>query len=93
MNLCCVSTDKPLTKCEKLHNEALAKKEHGAITIYVPQCREDGSFEPKQCDGSIGYCWCVDKNGDEISGTRTKFGHVPPLECLLTSNSVKKRSN
>ncbi|KAL9971160.1 hypothetical protein ACROYT_G023651 [Oculina patagonica] len=88
----CKEQDEALTKCEKLHNEALAKKEHGATTIYVPQCREDGSFEPKQCYGSIGYCWCVDKNGDEIPGTRTKFGHVPPLECLLTSNSVKKRT-
>lgn len=62
------------------------------MTIYVPQCTEDGSFEPKQCDGSIGYCWCVDENGKEIPGTRTKFGHAPPLECLLTSEE-KKRGN
>ena len=29
------------------------------VGAYIPQCALDGSFQPIQCHGSIGYCWCV----------------------------------
>ena len=38
---------------------------------FVPSCKEDGSYNEKQCGG--GFCWCVDESGQEIKGTR-----VPP---------------
>jgi len=41
----------------------------GMIGEFVPQCEEDGSYSPIQCWFSTGYCWCVDENGVEISGT------------------------
>ena len=41
----------------------------GLIGEFVPQCESDGSFSPMQCWGSAGYCWCVDEDGVEISGT------------------------
>ena len=36
---------------------------------YIPQCNTNCEWEPMQCWGSIGYCWCVDENGIEIEGT------------------------
>ena len=38
---------------------------------FIPECTEDCSWEPIQCWGSTGYCWCVDENGIEIEGTST----------------------
>ncbi|XP_056626375.1 CD74 molecule, major histocompatibility complex, class II invariant chain a [Triplophysa dalaica] len=40
--------------------------------FYRPQCDEQGNFLPMQCWHSTGYCWCVDNNGNEIKGTRTR---------------------
>lgn len=33
------------------------------IGVYVPQCLDDGGWNPLQCWGSVGTCWCVDENG------------------------------
>lgn len=38
-----------------------------AIGAFVPQCDEGGGYEPRQCSGSTGYCWCVDAEGTAIS--------------------------
>ncbi|XP_042593851.1 testican-1 isoform X2 [Cyprinus carpio] len=40
------------------------------IGAYVPRCSEDGYFKATQCHGSTGQCWCVDKYGNEIAGSR-----------------------
>ncbi|XP_034032636.1 thyroglobulin-like isoform X8 [Thalassophryne amazonica] len=40
------------------------------LGAYIPQCDQDGTYLPKQCWASTGYCWCVDSTGKEISGTR-----------------------
>ncbi|KAK7140939.1 hypothetical protein R3I93_015171 [Phoxinus phoxinus] len=37
--------------------------------FFQPQCDEQGNYMPMQCWHSTGYCWCVDKDGKEISGT------------------------
>lgn len=39
------------------------------LGCYIPQCTENCEWEPTQCWGSTGYCWCVDENGTEIEGT------------------------
>ena len=41
------------------------------IGRYVPQCDETGEYNPRQVHGSTGYSWCVDRQGNEIPGTRT----------------------
>uniref|UniRef100_A0A8C7GN28 Nidogen 1 n=1 Tax=Oncorhynchus kisutch TaxID=8019 RepID=A0A8C7GN28_ONCKI len=48
-----------------------------AVSQYVPTCDQHGAYEPTQCHGSIGQCWCVDGNGQEISNTRTGPGQRP----------------
>ncbi|PSN48928.1 hypothetical protein C0J52_03479 [Blattella germanica] len=63
-----------LTACQ--HKRAILEhKAHEsgipARQMYLPQCREsDGSFEPVQCHPISRQCWCVDKKGDELPGTR-----------------------
>lgn len=50
--------------------------------MFVPQCDEYGHYTPTQCHHSTGYCWCVDRDGQELEGTRTPPGMRPP--CLST---------
>ncbi|XP_029306242.1 nidogen-1 isoform X2 [Cottoperca gobio] len=44
---------------------------------YIPTCDENGRYEPMQCHGSTGHCWCVDRNGQEIPGSRSGPGSRP----------------
>lgn len=37
---------------------------------FIPSCDEDGFYRKLQCDR--GDCWCVDQNGGEVAGTRTR---------------------
>lgn len=48
--------------------------------MYVPQCDEYGHYVPTQCHYSTGYCWCVDRDGRELEGTRTPPGMRPPCK-------------
>ncbi|KAK2508658.1 hypothetical protein MC885_014649 [Smutsia gigantea] len=41
---------------------------------YIPLCDEDGYYKPTQCHGSVGQCWCVDRYGNEVVGSRTNGG-------------------
>uniref|UniRef100_A0A2R9AXN3 Nidogen 1 n=1 Tax=Pan paniscus TaxID=9597 RepID=A0A2R9AXN3_PANPA len=50
--------------------------------LFVPECDAHGHYAPTQCHGSTGYCWCVDRDGREVEGTRTRPGMTPP--CLST---------
>ncbi|XP_051936913.1 testican-1 isoform X1 [Hippocampus zosterae] len=40
------------------------------VGYYIPRCTEEGYFKPTQCHGSTGQCWCADKYGNEIAGSR-----------------------
>lgn len=48
--------------------------------LFVPECDEHGHYVPTQCHGSTGYCWCVDRDGRELEGTRTRPGMRPPCK-------------
>lgn len=37
---------------------------------FIPRCNEEGYYKATQCHGSTGQCWCVDKYGNEIAGSR-----------------------
>lgn len=53
----------------------------GMVGAFVPECKENGNYEKKQCHGSTGHCWCVEPvTGQEITGTRKGPGKGDP-EC------------
>ncbi|KAG9494510.1 hypothetical protein GDO78_002040 [Eleutherodactylus coqui] len=63
--------------CLKERQEALGGG-HPLPGAFVPNCDEKGNYNPKQCHGSTGYCWCVNKNGQKINGTETPPGQPSP---------------
>uniref|UniRef100_A0A2R5L5B6 Uncharacterized protein n=1 Tax=Ornithodoros turicata TaxID=34597 RepID=A0A2R5L5B6_9ACAR len=75
-----------LTACQ--HQRIVAEhraREAGAIWNGLPQCdNEYGSFQEVQCSTQEGTCWCVDKHGIELPGTR---GFGPPTNCSSPRDS------
>ncbi|XP_027015741.2 nidogen-2 isoform X4 [Tachysurus fulvidraco] len=49
---------------------------------FLPQCDASGEFTPVQCYGDTSYCWCVDRDGREVPGTRS-HDKVKPA-CIPT---------
>ncbi|CAB1311679.1 unnamed protein product, partial [Coregonus sp. 'balchen'] len=84
------SSEHKKTKCETHRDRLLGSAEFGrqgpqpVPGQYVPTCDSQGAYEATQCHGSVGQCWCVDRNGLEIPGTRS--GTSRPL---LTNSLVK----
>ncbi|XP_047189058.1 nidogen-2 isoform X5 [Scophthalmus maximus] len=68
--------ERPKTHCEHHRDGVQTASPEG----YVPQCDAEGQYLPRQCDGSTGSCWCVDRRGQERAGTRTKPG-APSVDC------------
>ncbi len=62
-------------------SEQSAIDECVGVGCYIPQCTENCDWEPMQCWGSTGYCWCVDSEGVEIEGTsRPSWQGFPECE-------------
>jgi hypothetical protein len=57
------------------------------IGSFVPQCDERGNYEPVQCHGSTGYCWCSDTEGNEIANTRQR-GTVSIETCAAVTHAT-----
>uniref|UniRef100_A0A3Q2CM74 Nidogen 2a (osteonidogen) n=1 Tax=Cyprinodon variegatus TaxID=28743 RepID=A0A3Q2CM74_CYPVA len=78
----CSEPERPKTHCELHRDSFLASGPDGRplVVAYVPQCDENGQYLPEQCDGSTGYCWCVDERGQELAETRTPPG-TPRMNC------------
>ncbi|KAM3937208.1 testican-3 [Leptodactylus fuscus] len=53
------------------------------LGYYIPACDEDGYYKPAQCHGSVGQCWCVDRYGNEVTGSRK----VGSAECGADSET------
>uniref|UniRef100_I3KP00 Nidogen 1 n=1 Tax=Oreochromis niloticus TaxID=8128 RepID=I3KP00_ORENI len=83
------SSEREKTRCERQRESAVAGSDvlfssfrpRPTVGRYVPRCDEHGAYEPTQCHQSIGQCWCVDANGQEIPNTRTGPHTSPPL-CI-----------
>ncbi|XP_068725068.1 uncharacterized protein [Montipora capricornis] len=58
--------------CKKNRDKQIAKTQTGFVRAFIPSCKMNGDYEEIQCHGSTGYCWCVDKHGNELPGTRTR---------------------
>ncbi|XP_066515519.1 testican-3 [Hoplias malabaricus] len=62
------------SEISNIHKQQAGKKLLGQ---YVPSCDEDGFYRSHQCHGSSGQCWCVDRYGNEVAGSR----RMGPAEC------------
>uniref|UniRef100_A0A673TLK3 Nidogen 1 n=1 Tax=Suricata suricatta TaxID=37032 RepID=A0A673TLK3_SURSU len=76
----CSEMEKTRCQLEREHILGAAGKQRPGL--FVPECDELGHYLPTQCHGSTGHCWCVDRDGRELEGTRTRPGMRPP--CLST---------
>lgn len=63
-----------------------------STAVFMPVCRPDGSYVPEQCDSSIGQCWCVDKNGNELVGTRVSGSPACTSQCKFAILSLTRHS-
>ncbi|XP_035854461.1 nidogen-2 isoform X4 [Sander lucioperca] len=74
--------ERPKTHCEHHRHRAqtISPEGYPIVGAYVPQCDADGQYLPLQCHSSTGHCWCVDKRGQERTGTRTLHG-TQPKDC------------
>ncbi|KAI4885762.1 hypothetical protein NFI96_031285 [Prochilodus magdalenae] len=101
-----VQPERPKTQCEQ-HRDSLRSGADGypLVGAFVPQCDDEGQYQPLQCHGSTGHCWCVDSRGEERAGTRTPPGSPttdcsapvhperPKTQCEQHRDSVQSRSN
>lgn len=55
--------------------------------FFVPRCDEDGFFMSKQCNPKK-ECWCVDRNGAELMGSRKVKGEDPKCSGLFSYSSL-----
>uniref|UniRef100_A0A3Q3ETM2 Thyroglobulin type-1 domain-containing protein n=1 Tax=Labrus bergylta TaxID=56723 RepID=A0A3Q3ETM2_9LABR len=74
-------TQRTRTPCE-IHRDSVPgpRGPRPHVGQYIPACDEDGRYEAMQCHGSSGHCWCVDRNGQEIPGSRSGTGSRPMCE-------------
>ncbi|TSK72188.1 Nidogen-2 [Bagarius yarrelli] len=78
-----VPTQRPKTVCERWQASLMERyggqpgPEH-----FLPQCDASGEFTPVQCYGETSYCWCVNRDGQEVLGTRS-HDKVKPA-CIPT---------
>ena len=56
-----------------------------AQSIHLMECLKDGQFKPLQCIEEHRVCWCVNDNGEELTGSRRVTtrgdGSSVPLTC------------
>lgn len=72
------TTPRSLTACEQLRSSA----ENTTLDAYRPKCTGNGEYEPLQCHRRMfnKECWCVDKLGNELTGSRMMQPNVP--DCI-----------
>ena len=58
------------TRCLLNRARSLALDTQPANGRYIPKCSDVGKYDPVQCHSALGQCWCVDKYGNELYGTR-----------------------
>ncbi|XP_061641893.1 uncharacterized protein nid2a isoform X2 [Phyllopteryx taeniolatus] len=78
----CDKPEHPKSHCEQHRDSVQTTSPEGypLVGAFAPQCDSNGHYTPLQCHSSIGYCWCVDSQGQERPGTRTPPG-TPPTDC------------
>lgn len=69
-------TVKPQSDCQKKQAESQSSS---SLSPQI-RCKPDGSYSDVQCDKSTDECWCVNKNGEEVLGTRS----LGVVKCYAT---------
>ena len=69
--------DVKLTVCQQQYQQQSASSVPG---VFIPRCKPDGSYDDVQCRGSV--CFCVDRRGNELRGTRVSIGEGSP-KCAM----------
>lgn len=59
-----------MTQCQLENKRDLSIRSRSLIGVFIASCQSNGSYEPIQCHNATGFCWCVDKLGNELAGTR-----------------------
>ncbi|CAL8406882.1 unnamed protein product [Arctogadus glacialis] len=74
--------ERPKTHCQHHRDgvQTTSPEGHPLLGVYVPDCDEAGQYKTQQCHGSTGYCWCVDRQGQERANTRTS-PRESPVDC------------
>uniref|UniRef100_A0A5S6QSI3 Uncharacterized protein n=1 Tax=Trichuris muris TaxID=70415 RepID=A0A5S6QSI3_TRIMR len=63
-------------RCHRLRRQHFIRK---TAKAFLPECDDNGDFDPLQCHQNAGQCWCVDvKTGQEISGTKRSISDGVP---------------
>ncbi|XP_048830880.1 nidogen-2-like isoform X2 [Brienomyrus brachyistius] len=76
-------TQRPDSICERWRDSLMEHYRGQPVSShYTPQCDSTGQFNPVQCYGDSNYCWCVDKDGREVPGTRLHNAVKPA--CIPT---------
>lgn len=76
-----------LTTCQRQRKTALQNSVQGQ---FIPRCEPDGSFSRVQCEGMM--CYCVDKRGIEIRGTRVSLPATANCRVSVTKDPRGKFS-
>ncbi|XP_070544252.1 SCO-spondin-like [Ptychodera flava] len=65
--------------CQKELNDIQDKLNRDIRVTSDPQCDRQGWYMPEQCNPSTNECWCSEKDGTEILGSRKVMGQE--LNC------------
>jgi hypothetical protein len=60
-------------RCHEHRLQALKQSNETGIPVFVPVCRDDGSYVEVQCFYGTGYCWCVNDEGKPVPGTSIQY--------------------
>ena len=62
--------------------------------VYTPVCDNEGYYAPLQCNNDTTWCWCTDRYGSMIKGTR-KQGILPVCDekILKPCTAFKRKKN
>ena len=70
------------TPCERERRRGVSRGKIGKSLPFVVNCTNDGSYESLQCWPAVGLCWCVNRKGKEIHGSRTYFPQKPNCDKI-----------
>lgn len=79
--------------CKRHRSRALSHGRSTGKAIFIPRCHKNGYYLPLQCLVRNKQCWCVDEEGKEKKGTRTRGITECEYKGLLeNSTSIQWRS-